>query len=156
MKLLPGHLRNASFRQGTKYWKTSGKIKLGTMSDGGAFLKRFNNQTDSSRVLFFEHTGSPVGISQMMNNLTPGKSYKIRMVVSGSGMVAAKISGRKYPVQVFHPEKKDPASKISPVYAEVTFKAEKNREMLELDNSEIPSGTRIGLHYVSVLPIFDE
>ncbi|MBQ6597304.1 MAG: hypothetical protein IJH79_07110, partial [Lentisphaeria bacterium] len=44
MKLHPGHLRNASFRQGTKYWKTSGKIEPGTMSDGGAFLKRFNNQ----------------------------------------------------------------------------------------------------------------
>ena len=156
MKLHPGHLRNASFRQGTKYWKTSGKIEPGTMSDGGAFLKRFNNQLDSSRVLFFEHTESPVSISQMMENLSPGKSYKIRMVVTGSGMVAVKISGRKYPVQVFHPEKKDPAAKISPVYAEVTFKAENNREMLELNNSEIAPGTRIGLHYVSVLSIFDE
>ena len=156
MKLHPGHLRNASFRQGTKYWKTSGKIEPGTMSDGGAFLKRFNNQLDSSRVLFFEHTESPVSISQMMENLFPGKTYKIRMVVTGSGMVSVKISGRKYPVQVFQPEKTDPASKIAPVYAEVTFKAENNREMLELNNSEIAPSTRIGLHYVSVLSIFEE
>ena len=126
------------------------------MSDGGAFLKRFNNQLDSSRVLFFEHTESPVSISQMMENLAPGKTYKIRMVVTGSGMVSVKISGRKYPVQVFQPEKTDPASKIAPVYAEVAFKAENNREMLELDNSEITPGTRIGLHYISVLSFFDE
>lgn len=156
MKLHPGHLRNASFRQGTKYWKTSGKIEPGTMSDGGAFMKRFNNQLDSSRVMYFVHTQDPAGISQMMENLSSGKSYKIRMVVSGSGMVSVKISGRKYPVQIFHPEKKDPASKIAPVYAEVTFKAENNREMLELNNSEIAPGTRIGLHYVSVLSIFEE
>ena len=156
MKLHPRHLRNASFRQGTKYWKTSGKIEPGTMSDGGAFLKRFNNQLDSSRVLYFVHTQDTAGISQMMENLSPGKSYKIRMVVSGSGMVAVKISGRKYPVQVFHPEKKDPAAKITPVYAEVTFTAGKKSEMLELDNSEVPPETRIGLHYVSVLSYFEE
>ena len=156
MKLIPGHLCNASFRQGTEYWKTSGKIELGTMSDGGAFLKRFNNQQDSSRVLYFEHTQDPAGISQMMKNLIPGKLYKIRMVVTGSGMVAVRISGRKYPVQVFHPEKKDPAAKISPVYAEVTFKAEKTSEMLELNNSEIPPETCLGLHYVSVLSYFGE
>ena len=119
-------------------------------------MKRFNNQLDSSRVMYFVHTQDPAGISQMMENLSPGKSYKIRMVVSGSGMVSVKISGRKYPVQIFHPEKKDPASKIAPVYAEVTFKAENNREMLELNNSEIAPGTRIGLHYVSVLSIFEE
>ena len=156
MKLHPGHLRNASFRQGTKYWKTCGKIELGTIPDGGAFLKRFNNQLDSSRVMYFLHTQDPAGISQIMENLSPGKLYKIRMVVSGSGMVAVKISGRRYPVQVFHPDKKDSASKISPVYAEVTFKAEKNREKLELKNSEVPPETRIGLHYVSVLPYFGE
>ena len=119
-------------------------------------MKRFNNQLDSSSVLFFEHTESPVSISQMMENLSPGKTYKIRMVVTGSGMVSVKISGRKYPVQVFQPEKTDPASKITPIYAEVDFKAENNREMLELDNSEIAPGARIGLHYVSVLPFFEE
>lgn len=157
MKLFPGHLRNASFRQGTSHWKTSGKMKLGTSPDGGAFMKRFNNQTDSSKVLFFEHTESPVGISQTMNNLIPGKWYKIRMVVSGSGMAAVKISGRKYPVKVFPPEQINAASsKMLPVYAEVTFKAGKESEMLELDNSEIPPQGRAGLHYVSVLPYFEE
>ena len=108
-------------------------------------------------MLFFEHTESPAGISQTMNNLSPGKWYKIRMVVSGSGMAAVKISGRKYPVKVFHPEQTDPAaSKLSPVYAEVTFKAGKESEMLELDNSEIPPQARAGLHYVSVLSYFEE
>ena len=108
-------------------------------------------------MLFFEHTESPVGIRQMMNNLSPGKWYKIRMVVSGSGMVAVKISGRKYPVKVFHPEQTDPAaSKLSPVYAEVTFKAESKQETLERNNSEISPRQRIGLHYVSVLSYFEE
>jgi len=158
MKLFPGHLRNASFRQGTGLWKTSGKMKLGASPDGGAFMKRFNNQTDSSKILFFEHTESPVGISQAMNNLIPGKSYKIRMVVSGSGMPAVKISGKKYPVKVFTLEKKDndAAEKTPPVYVEVTFKAGKESEMLELDNSEIPLQGRAGLHYVSVLSYFEE
>ena len=109
-------------------------------------------------MLFFEHTESPAGISQTMNNLSPGKWYKIRMVVSGSGMAAVKISGKKYPVKVFSREKKekDAAEKTPPVYAEVTFKAGKESEMLELDNSEIPPQQRIGLHYVSVLSYFEE
>ena len=47
-------------------------------------------------------------------------------------------------------------AKFAPVYAEVAFKAENNREMLELDNSEIAPGARIGLHYVSVLSFFEE
>ena len=47
-------------------------------------------------------------------------------------------------------------AKFAPVYAEVAFKAENTRETLELDNSDIAPGTRIGLHYVSVLSIFDD
>ena len=69
-----------------------------------------------------------------------------------------KISGKKYPVKVFSREKKekDAAEKTPPVYAEVTFKAGKESEMLELDNSEIPPQGRAGLHYVSVLSYFEE
>ncbi|MBR4663198.1 MAG: hypothetical protein IKO93_04930, partial [Lentisphaeria bacterium] len=156
LKLCPGHLRNASFRDGLNEWQVSGAVTPGRSPDGGRFLKRFNAQIDPSPMAMFERKKEPAGIAQTIKNLTPGKVYKLRLVLSGKGVLAVKLNGvqRKAKILLGLPAARN--RPVSSTYAEYVFLADQPEMKLELDNAALPAGTRTNLHYVSVFSCYED
>jgi len=156
LKLCPGHLRNASFRDGLNEWQVSGAVSPGRSPDGGRFLKRFNAQIDPSPMAVFERKKEPSGIAQTIRNLTPGKVYKLRLVLSGKGVLAVKLNGvqRKAKILMGLPAARN--RPVSSTYAEYVFQADQPEMKLELDNVALPAGTRTNLHYVSVFSCYED
>lgn len=157
MKLCPGHLRNASFRDGLKEWQTEGSVQSGRSPEGGKFLKRFNAQTDSSMMLVLTRGAQTARVTQEIKMLTPGKNYKIRLVTSGKGALSVKLDGKLIsPVrQVVRTA--DAKRKVFPCrYEEYIFRAERNTASLELNNESQPAGTKTNLHYISVFSCYGD
>ncbi len=156
LKLCPGHLRNASFRDGLNEWQVTGTVIPGRSSDGGRFLKRFNAQKDPSPMAVFQRGKEPAVIAQTIRNLTPGKVYKLRLVLSGKGSLALKLNGvqRKAKVLLALPAAR--SRPVSSSYAEYVFKADQPEMKLELNNAAQPAGTTTNLHYVSVFSCYED
>ena len=157
MKLCPGHLRNASFRDGLKEWQAEGSVSPGRSSDGGRFLRRFNEQKDPSIMVTLDRTDKPASAAQKIRNLVPGKDYKIRVVTTGAGRLALKLDGTelKPAIRLELPAipKKRP---VFSCYDEYVFTAAKTETMIELNNEAMPKGTKTNLHYVSVMTSFKD
>ncbi len=157
LKLCPGHLRNASFRDGLKEWQTEGSVSPGRSSDGGRFLRRFNEQKDPSVMVTLDRTDKSASVAQKIRNLVPGKDYKIRVVTSGSGRLALKLDGKALEPAIRLELPAIPKRRpIFSCYDEYVFTAGKDEVQLALDNEAMPKGTKTNLHYVSVMTCFKD
>ena len=155
LKLCPGHLRNASFRDGLKEWQVQGPVQPGRSKDAGRFLKRFNAQKDPAIMVTLDRTDKPAAVAQKLRNLIPGKDYKIRLVTSGAGRLALKLDGKMLEPAIRQELPAVPKKRpVFSVYDEYVFTAAKNEALLELNNEAMPRGTRTNLHYVSVMSCF--
>ena len=154
LKLVPGHLKNASFREHLKYWNKSGSVGYGKAADGANFLKYFNNNNDSSNMAIFTKNQYSAKLNQQMNNLEPGKKYKVRFVISGKGLLNLSVDKRLLEVKVYRLDTKrlkNVQHADSTALCEAVFTAEKSSELLEFNTGEAPQGSKINLHFVSVL-----
>ena len=154
LKLVPGHLKNASFREHLKYWNKSGSVGYGKAADGANFLKYFNNNNDSSNMAIFTKNQYSAKLNQQMNNLEPGKKYKVRFVISGKGLLNLSVDKRLLEVKVYRLDTqrlKNVQHADNTALCEAVFTAEKSSELLEFNTGEAPQGSKINLHFVSVL-----
>ena len=157
LKLCPGHLRNASFRDGLKEWQAEGSVNPGRSSDGGRFLRRFNEQKDPSIMVTLGRTDKPASVAQKIGNLVPGKDYKIRVVTSGAGRLALKLDGKALEPAIRLELPAIPKRRpIFSCYDEYVFTASKDEAQLALDNEAMQKGTKTNLHYVSVMTSFKD
>ena len=154
LKLVPGHLKNASFREHLKYWTKSGSVGYGKAADGAIFLKYFNNNNDSSNMAIFTKNQYSAKLNQQMNNLEPGKKYKVRFVISGKGALNLSVDKRPLEVKMYRLDTKrlkTVQNANTTALCEAVFTAEKSSELLEFSAGEAPQGSKINLHFVSVL-----
>jgi len=156
LKLCPGHLRNASFRDGLNEWQIEGAVSPGRSPDGGRFLRRFNEQKDPSHMVTLNRTDKTASVSQVVRNLIPEKDYKIRLVTSGTGNLTLKLDGTELKPSIRLELPPDPKRSISSCYDEYVFTAVGDEVQLQLDNASMPPGTETNLHYVSIMSCLKE
>ena len=93
-------------------------------------------------------------LNQQMNNLEPGKKYKVRFVISGKGLLTLSVDKHPLEVKVYRLDTKrlkNVQHADNTALCEAVFTAEKSSELLEFNTGEAPQGSKINLHFVSVL-----
>lgn len=87
-------------------------------------------------------------LNQQMNNLEPGKKYKVRFVISGKGLLNLSVDKRLLEVKTYRLDTKR-LPKVhnadSTALCEAVFTAEKSSELLEFNAGEAPQGSKINL-----------
>ena len=155
LKLVPGILQNASFRDSTKQWTVKGNVVLGR-ADSGAHIRRFNTNKDVYTALALKDGKEIASISQMMKNLVPGKKYSLRIVTGGSGELQVRINGVVQNKRYRHNRIDKKTNALVLHHEEYIFKADSKEMLLELSRENVPAKAVTNLHYVSVMPCLGE
>ena len=148
LKLVPGIIRNASFRNGTENWTVKGSVAQ-VFSNAGKLLNRFNPVKDVTVALAMRPGKELPAVTQTMKNLKVGQKYSLK-VVSSSGNVDVKINGA-----IQKPAVEYRANKII-CGREYLFTASAQEMTLELVKSAAEAQKTVYLHYATVMPYIGE
>ena len=148
LKLVPGIISNASFRNGTENWTVKGSVAQ-VFSNAGKLLKRFNPIKDVTVALAMRPGKELPAVTQTMKNLKVGQKYSLK-IVSSSGNVDVKINGAIQKPAVEYRTNKIICGR------EYLFTASAQEMTLELVKSAADAKKTVYLHYVTVMPYIGE
>lgn len=151
LKLTPGIITNASFRNGIKDWTVKGKASS-IIAESGRYINRFSPIHDTRRALAMKAANGPASITQTMKNLNAGQTYSIK-VTTGADTVDVKINGVLQQPKV---EYVSPKKGVTICGREYVFKATDKEMTLEVVQTTADSKKNTLLYYVSVLPYLGE
>ena len=156
LRLCPGHVRNASFREGLAHYQAEGSVKPGTSTGFISRLKRFNPERNDDHCAVFTRNKQANRLSQKIRNLIPGKCYKLKYVTL-NGPLALKIDNGKIldGSRLFIRQKPGEKKFYQADYSEVIFQADAAEAVVTFSDENAGPGQISSLHYLSVFRMVD-
>ncbi|MBO4513603.1 MAG: hypothetical protein J5746_12635 [Victivallales bacterium] len=165
--LAPGHIQNASFRNGLKNWEAKGNVSLGNQDSMADILRQFNIIPGKADAYAVIQPGA--SISQKMSHLTPGRLYVLKYVTSDATNVTGGRPKQTPLTATF--EDAEPMGNLikyrKPIlddnksrmglenYDAILFRAKMETGRVTLSASATAARPS-GLHFVSVMPYYED